>query len=232
MDEMKLLEDFRAPVVPPDADILARARSHMLAGNRARAGGRALGLGMRGRWPKLALAGTVAAAAVTLSVVLPGGAGGTFVTKAWAVERNANGTVTVTVRQQIQDPAGLQQALRHDGITAFVQVHPLTNRGQACVYAHVKTESQAVQNAVISADLSKPQSPGSRHASNGTVQPPAGRPAAGQLSWTIHPAAMPRGSALLFADWVGQGRVTVGLGVQPEVLSTDTSPACVPVKAP
>jgi hypothetical protein len=35
MDEMKLLEDFRAALAPPDDRILAQARSRMLAADQA-----------------------------------------------------------------------------------------------------------------------------------------------------------------------------------------------------
>ena len=41
MDEMKLLEDFRAAVAPPDDRILTQARSRMLAADPDRSGTRA-----------------------------------------------------------------------------------------------------------------------------------------------------------------------------------------------
>jgi hypothetical protein len=152
----------------------------------------------------------IAALAVTLSIVLPGGADGTFVTKAWAVERNPDGTVTVTMDQQIQDPAGVQRALREDGISAYVQVNATVSGpqggGRACSYAHLDKAPAAVQKAVITSN----QIP---VASNGISQE----------SWTIHPSAMPPGSSILFADWVSSAFSAV---LNPSVLSTDATPVC------
>jgi hypothetical protein len=213
MDELKLLEDFRAAVAPPDDRILARARSRMLAADFDRSGDRAGSPRRRVRWPQLAVGGAaIAALAVTLSIVLPGGADGTFVTKAWAVERNPDGTVTVTMDQQIQDPAGVQRALREDGISAYVQVNATVNGpqggGQACSYAHLDKAPAAVQKAVITSNQIPVES-------NGTSQE----------SWTIHPSAMPRGSSILFADWVSSAFSAV---LNPSVLSTDAAPVCAP----
>jgi hypothetical protein len=229
MDEMKLLEDFRAAVAPPDGRILAQARSRMLAGDLDRSGGRARSPRRRVRWPQLALGGAggaaLAAIAITLSVVLPGGPDGTFATKAWAVERNPNGTVTMN--QQFQDPAGLQRALQEDGITAFVQVNAMSKGqlggGAACAYAHLNSAPEAVQEAVITENRI-PVEP------NGTssVKLPTGHPVAAELvSWTIHPSAMPPGSSILFADWVS----AFSLLMHPAVLSTDGAPICTPASA-
>ena len=139
-----------------------------------------------------------------------GNADGTFVTKAWAVERNPDGTVTVTMDQQIQDPAGVQRALREDGIDAYVQVHVAVSGPQggqqACSYAHLDKAPAAVQQAVITSN----QIP---VASNGVSQE----------SWTIHPSAMPPGSSILFADWVSSAFSAV---LNPSVLSTDVTPVC------
>jgi len=213
MDELTLLEDFRAAVAPPDERILARARSRMLAADVADPADERTPAGRprrRLRWPQLALSGVaVAAIAVTLSVVLPGGPDGTFVTKAWAVERNPDGTVTVTLNQQVDDPAGLQRALRSDGVTAFVQVNATSSgsqgNGAGCTYLHLSRAPEAVQKAVIT-----------------------GRPVAAEQSWTIHPSAMPPGSSILFADWVGS---VFSLLMHPAVLTTDTTPTCTPASA-
>jgi hypothetical protein len=211
MDELKLLEDFRAAVAPPDDDVLARARARMLAASFRRSAGRSANPRRRVRWPQLAVSGAaIAALAVTLSIVLPGGADGTFVTKAWAVERNPDGTVTVTMDQQIQDPAGVQRALREDGVSAYVQVNATVTGPQdvelACSYAHLDKAPAAVQKAVITSNRIPVES-------NGTSQ----------QSWTIHPNAMPPGSSSLFADWVSSAFSAV---LNPSVLSTDTAPVC------
>jgi hypothetical protein len=229
MDEMKLLEDFRAAVAPPDDRILAQARSRMLAAGLDRSGGRAQSPRRRVRWTQLALSGAaIAAIAVTLSVVLPGGPDGTFVTKAWAVERNPDGTVTVTMNQQFQDPAGVQRALEKDGITAYVQVNAMSKGqsggGQACSYAHLDRAPEAVQKAVITTNQIPVES-------NGTspVKLPSGHPVVADLvSWTIHPSAMPPGSSILFADWLSSA---FSLLMHPAVLSTDATPICTPTPA-
>jgi hypothetical protein len=76
MDEMKLLQEFRAAVTPPDDAVLARARAGMLDRGMAGQGGR------RARWPRLpgtrprlaltVLAAAAAAAAVSVALVVPG----------------------------------------------------------------------------------------------------------------------------------------------------------------
>jgi hypothetical protein len=226
MDEMKLLEDFRAAVAPPDDRILAQARSRMLAADPDRSGTRARSPLRRVRWPQLAVSGAaIAAIAVTLSVVLPGGAAGTFATKAWAVERNPDGTVTVTIDQQLQDPAGLQRALREDGITAYVQVNGISTGQQggaaACSYAHLDTAPEAVQTAVVTANQIPVTSDGT-----GSAKLPTAHLVRGDLvSWTIHPSAMPPGSSILVADWVSSAFSAV---MHPVVISTAAAPVCSP----
>jgi hypothetical protein len=229
MDEMKLLEDFRAAVAPPDDRILAQARSRMLAADPDRSGTRARSPLRRVRWPQLAVSGAaIAAIAVTLSVVLPGGADGTFATKAWAVGRNPDGTVTITADQQFQDPAGLQRALREDGITAYVQLNAMSSQqqdgGPACSYAHLDVAPEAVQTAVVTTNKISVQSD-----RTGSVKLPTGHPVVAELvSWTIHPSAMPPGSSILLAAWVSS---VFSVGMHPVVISTDATPVCSPTSA-
>jgi hypothetical protein len=229
MDEMKLLGDFRAAVAPPDDRILAQARSRMLAADPDRPSGRARSPLRRVRWPQLAVSGAaIAAIAVTLSVVLPGGADSTFATKAWAVERNPNGTVTITADEQLEDPAGLQRALREDGITAYVQLNAMSNQqqggGPACSYAHLDVAPGAVQTAVVTTNQISVKSDGT-----GSVRLPTGHPVAAELvSWTIHPSAMPPGSSILLAAWVSS---VFSVGMHPVVISTDAAPVCSPTSA-
>jgi hypothetical protein len=77
MNEMQLLEEFRAVVAPPDAGTLAEARARVLDGAAAgQASRRARWPRLPGRWPKLALTGLAAAAtatAVTVALAAPGG---------------------------------------------------------------------------------------------------------------------------------------------------------------
>lgn len=229
MNEMKLLEDFRAAVAPPNDEVLALARSRMLAADPDRSGGRARSLRRHVRWPQLTLSGAaIAAIAVTLSVVLPGGADGTFATKAWAVERNPDGTVTVAMDQQFRDPAGLQRALRGDGITAYVQLNGMSNGQQgggiACAYAHLDAAPEAVQNAVVTTNTIPVKAHGIGSATVPTKHPAV----AEQLSWTIHPSAMPPGSSILFADWLSSAFSAV---MNPVVRTTNAVPICVPTLA-
>lgn len=78
MNEMQLVEEFRAVVAPPDPEALARSRAQVLGGAAHGQGGR------RGRWPRLpgswpklaltGLAAAVTAAVVTVALAAPGGA--------------------------------------------------------------------------------------------------------------------------------------------------------------
>ncbi|HEX3488496.1 MAG TPA: hypothetical protein VHU92_04115 [Streptosporangiaceae bacterium] len=63
-----------------------------------------------------------AGAAIVVPAVLPGSAG-PLVTRAWAVTRGPDGAVTVTFpfRRALHDQAGLQRALRADGVPAYVR---------------------------------------------------------------------------------------------------------------
>lgn len=67
------------------------------------------------------LAAAAAGAAIAVPAALPAGPQGSFVTSAWAVERNAHGTVTVTITKIFHDQARLQHALREDGVRAYVR---------------------------------------------------------------------------------------------------------------
>jgi hypothetical protein len=78
VNEMQLLEEFRAVVAPPDPGTLAQARARVLAGAAGGQGPRrARGPRRPGSWPKLALTGLAAAtmaAAVAVTLAVPGGA--------------------------------------------------------------------------------------------------------------------------------------------------------------
>jgi hypothetical protein len=86
---------------------------------------------LRGRRRIAGIAGAiviVAGSVLTAAALLPGGAAGTaplpsgpvrFHTTAWTVAKGPDRTVTVLVRQ-LSDPAGLQRALRADGVPAAV----------------------------------------------------------------------------------------------------------------
>jgi hypothetical protein len=169
------------------------------------------------------LVAAATAAAIAVPAWLPG-PGGTMA-KAWAVERNSDGTVTVTVSQQFNDPVGLQRALAADGITAFVTLHrEITGENAGggyaydqCDYLNLDYAPQAVENAVVAEGKNTVSSPPSAFDNWPT--------------FIIHPAAMPDGSALLIAAW----RSPDGTGLAtmiPTVLRTDKQPVCTPNTTP
>ena len=183
---------FRAPAETAAVRPQARRRHRMLA-----AGGVIM---------------AAAAAAIVVPAVLPSSATGTFVTKAWAVERQQDGTVTVSYNAVANDPAGLQRALRADGIHAFVLVTPMKSayvKGMgkvfyaACNYPSLDREPPSVKQAVVG------------------VAPNGG--------WTISPSAMPKRSSLLIALWPSP---VFTIQLSPIVLSTYQAPTCVPGKPP
>lgn len=75
---------------------------------------------IRRRAPVLTAALAVAAGtAAAVTALLPSGHQAGLQLAAWTVSRQADGTVTVTIRQ-LHDPAGLQRTLRADGVPASV----------------------------------------------------------------------------------------------------------------
>jgi hypothetical protein len=76
---------------------------------------------LRGLTGAVALAG---AAVVAVALLVPGGHPATARLAAWAVARDPDGGITVTVNQ-MKDPAGLQATLRADGVPARVTFDPL-----------------------------------------------------------------------------------------------------------
>jgi hypothetical protein len=176
------------------------------------------------------LVAAAAAAAIAVPAWLPG-TDGNALAKAWAVERNSDGTVTVAVSQQFNDPAGLQRALAADGITAFVTLHReitlhrkitgqdarVTYIYHDCDYTNLDYAPLDVQRAVVAEGKNTVSSPPSVF----DLYP----------TFVIHPAAMPKGAALLIAAW----RSSDGPGggtMDPYVLRTDTPPVCTPNTAP
>jgi hypothetical protein len=171
-----------------------------------------------------AAAATAAAALVLTSgpAAVPGqhmaaGHTRTVVTTAWTVREDADGTVTIYLRQYA-NPAGLQQTLRADGVNAIVRPIPwrlhTTNFGRAnavpaCLYAATDRAPLAVQQAVLTI--------------RGLTLP---------AFFIIHPDAMPPGSALFLAFMANAPLPTGNTGnfpMKPWVLNNDTVPACVSV---
>ena len=75
-------------------------------------------------FPGVAAAAAVAAgAALAVSMLTPASHQSTAQLAAWTVARQADGTVSITIRQ-FRDPAGLQRELRADGVPASVIFNP------------------------------------------------------------------------------------------------------------
>jgi hypothetical protein len=173
------------------------------------AGGGQLAAGFRRYRRPALLAGAAAAvaacAAIVVPAVLPAGGTGSVVTAAWAVERQPDGTVAVTLND-VFDLGGLQQALAGAGISArviTVATNPATYTGplvavnptnrvtvSGCFYQATGSyfEPAPVQQAVVT-----------------RIDNPPGR--AIQVLYDIHPQSMPAGSVLLIqgAAIGGQG---------------------------
>jgi len=152
-----------------------------------------------------AAAAVAACAAIVVPAILPAGDSGSVVTAAWAVERQPDGTVAVTLND-VFDLSGLQQALADAGIQAkviTVTTNPANYTGplvavnptsrvtvSGCFYQATGSyfEPAPVQQAVVT-----------------RVEGPPGR--AIQVLYDINPQAMPAGSVLLIqgAAIGGQG---------------------------
>jgi hypothetical protein len=177
----------------------------------------------RRRIPALAGALTAAAAATAAAALVltsgPGAVPGqqaaaghtrTVVTAAWTVREDADGTVTVYLRQYA-NPAGLQQTLQADGVNAIIRPAPAAY--PTCMFDSTNWAPLAVQNAVL------------------TLFRQDHHP-----FFIIHPDAMPRGSALFLPFMAnvpgGNPGDTSNVAMHPRVLTNDTVPACVPFTVP
>jgi hypothetical protein len=229
MSELNILREMRP--APPPAELEAMrmaARERFVAGAGSRRA--------RPQWRLPVLAGgltAAAAATAAAALVLTSGPGAepgqrgtaghtrTVVTAAWTVREDADGTVTIYLRQYA-NPAALQQTLRADGVNAIVRPIPTASRTfgkttithPTCNYATTDEAPPAVQRA-------------------GVTFAGQGLP----VRFIIHPDAMPQGSALFLAFSAGSRRSlkngnTGVLAVPPVVLNNDTVPACVRLTKP
>lgn len=234
MDEITLFTTLK-PADPPDdlGRAQAAARRRLTAGVAVATRGAAAKAGRRRLGQATAVAATVAATAIVLPAVLPGGGSAA---RAWAVDRNRDGTITVTLTREFTDPAGLQRALRSDGVNAVVRTY---NAGEARVIRvhggreHVEKHSGSVALCPLP-DKKYQASARVQHAviqlgrkmSFGAVY--LGRPGeAGRWSWTIRPAAMPAGDVLLFqVGEIGQSGDNIRMTTDPIVVARGKVPAC------
>ena len=224
MSDINALRELRP--VPPQAELEAMrmaARERFIAGAAPKQVPR--------RWRRPVLAGGISTAAVAAGAaavlvltsgpgVVPGrheaaGHSRTVVTTAWTVSEDADGTVSIYLHEYA-NPAGLQRALRADGVNAIVRPIPyalqvgFNNKPvvrPTCNYVTINDRAPlAVQGAVLT----------------------IGRRALPAL-FVIHPEAMPPGSALFLAFMANLPRAAGNIALKPVVLSNDTAPACVPV---
>jgi hypothetical protein len=228
MDEITLFAELKPP--PADtADLQASTRARLTRALRApgptatrprRRHQLALGL---------SVAATAAVAATVVPSVLLGGSSPALVTSAYAITRNGDGTVTVTIYDiaSAADAASLQRALRHEGIPARVWIGVPTDQNNGCQAPARDLEPQQTQRAVVATYL------------NGALIPPNGTVIAGLpahlspaeraslkrdpgLKYVIHRSAMPSGSALYLRKYTsGSNNQEI---VPPEVLKHDRAP--------
>ena len=148
---------------------------------------------------------TAAAAAVVVPTVLPGGGTPALTTRAWAVEPGGDGTVRVTIRQ-LHDPAGLQRALRSEGVPAYVR----NEREPTCQY-------QQDGGRIPPASVQKT-----------ALVTAVGGDAKNLYLITINRRALPAGDAVLIeASWSPRQPDVIGLA--PSVMGNDRPPVCVPL---
>jgi hypothetical protein len=228
MNEVTMLRELRPVPSPAELEALrTAARERFVAGTAPTRAPR--------RWRRPILAGglvTAAAAGAAIALLLasgPGAAPGrhataansrTIVTTAWTVREDADGTVSIYLREYA-NPAGLQRALQAAGVNAIIRSVPyVVQRGfsnklvvqPTCNYDTTNDGAPpAVQRAVLT----------------------MGRPALPAM-FIVHPDAMPPGSALFLAFMANPPRAAGNVPMKPVVLSNDTAPACVsaPVKVP
>jgi hypothetical protein len=212
-----------APSAAGLEEMRSAARERFVAGTRSRRA--------RHRWGLPVLAGGLTAAVAATGAAALALTGGpvavprqhvtghiqSVVTAAWSVREDAGGTVTVYLRQYAE-PAALQQTLQADGINAIVRAIPVTYptitppfTRPVCMYALTNMAPVAVQRAVLTF--------------RGLGLP---------VVFIIHPAAMPRGSALFLKFIAGlpasfKNDYAGVVGLKPIVLNNDTVPACMPI---
>jgi hypothetical protein len=133
-------------------------------------------------------AAVAGAAALTVTTLLAGGDTGSARLAAWTVTAQPGGRVVVTIRE-LRDPAGLQRALRADGVPASVHFGD-NNNPPSCLYY--------------------PFSPAQYYRLEPQVFPEDNGNALGEDAFVIDPGAIPAGVGLWITvgpvrDQAGQG---------------------------
>jgi hypothetical protein len=237
MDEISMFAELRpAPPADTDADaIRALVRGRITSvlseddpaarGRRRPARRSSAGPGRSPVRRRVLIGGGLVAAATVAAIAVPAwlpGSGDTVMAKAWALERNSDGTITIAVSQQFNDPAGLQRALAANGITAFVTMNrEITGVNakdgtaysyDACDYLNLDEAPQWVQSAVVTEGSNTIMGALSRFTN---------------WTWTIDPAGLPAGSAVLIPSWRSSDGDAISFE-DPSVLRTDKLPVCTP----
>lgn len=224
MDELTLFAEIAPPPPGEAAEMCARARARL--DDVITGAGASTGAGYR-KPPRhrrrpfafaLAGGGLVAAGAAAAAVTLlagnaahPGTSLRSFVTAAYTVRPDQDGTITVGIKQ-LQDPASLQRALTADGVPALVRYVPartVSGTYHGTTYYGISPVCQY---------LNLPQVPNSQFR---MVGPAHG--SADSVFW-IRPSALPKGSIVFIQDGGG--------GPSIDVLTSGKLPQCVPVKPP
>jgi hypothetical protein len=218
MDEITMYTALR-PQAPGNAGELTGAVRRRLAGEFGTPPRRIRRLPGR---PRLLLAaGAITAAAAAAIAIVQAGPGrntGQFVTAAWVVKHNANGTVKVTLKQA-RDAAGLQRALRADGIPAYVRIGPWWwNPAKPSTAWPAEECSQAGGGPPVARKVVEEVFP---------FPGGGGGPDQG-YAVTIRPSAIPEGDSILIEVTWSPDRPIFGMDVGDTVMSTTRPPACRP----
>ena len=164
----------------------------------------------------VALTAVCAAIGIAVALVLPGGQArpGHVHLTAWSVEANSDGTVTVTIRQMLGNPVGLQQALAKDGVAAVVRYIPYKTSTRR---HHGHTDFATYPACEYQGGLpEEPDSVTAKAISGAATTPP-------HLAFVIHPSAMPKGSVVY---------IETGFAWTATLLTSSRLPRCVPAGPP
>jgi hypothetical protein len=210
MDEIKMITALR-PATPGDArQACERVRGRLeaaIAAAPARSPGRAISA-HRSRRP-VVLAGVAAAvamgAAVVVPAVLPASRSGSFITPAWAIQRSADGTITVTINRALTHQAELQADLRADGVPAYVRSEARCNVWEPQGgFKQMRTDWRAL------------------------LFPAPGNNDKNFSGIVIHPTAIPAGDAV----FIGGSPMKYGLALQLFLMRGNHPPICAPSPHP
>ena len=162
------------------------------------------------------LTAVCAAIGIAVALVLPGGQArpGHVHLAAWSVEANSDGTVTVTIRQMLGNPVGLQQALAKDGVAAVLRYIPYKTSTRR---HHGHTDFATYPACEYQGGLPKePDSVTAKAISGASTTPP-------HLAFVIHASAMPKGSVVY---------IETGFAWTATLLTSSRLPRCVPAGPP